>query len=68
MMKALLNKIAYASPVAIMCLIFAMMAYMDYSSDGDRVNLAFAVGLTGLAILGTYFEFFHKPKDAEARR
>ena len=41
-----------------MCTIFAMMAWMDYSSDGDRVNLAFAVVLTVLAILGFYFEFF----------
>ncbi len=43
-----------------MCTIFAMMAWMDYSSDGDRVNLAFAVVLTVLAILGFYFEFFRK--------
>ena len=60
MMKALVKKIAYGSPVIIMCTIFAMMAWMDYSSDGDRVTLAFAVVLTVLAILGFYFEFFGK--------
>jgi len=46
-----------------MCTIFAMMAWMDYSSDGDRVNLAFAVVLTVLAILGFYFEFFRKEDE-----
>ncbi len=44
MIKALVKKIAYLSPVIIMCIIFAMMAWMDYSSDGDRANLAFAIG------------------------
>ena len=63
MMKALVKKIAYGSPVIIMCTIFAMMAWMDYSSDGDRVNLAFAVVLTVLAILGFYFEFFRKEDE-----
>jgi len=62
MMKALLKRIAYVSPVTIVCLMFATMAYMDYSTDGDRVDLYFAIGLTALAILGAYFEFFHKPK------
>ena len=57
-MKAFVKKIAYGSQVIIMCTIFAMLAWMDYSSDGDRVNLAFAVVLTVLAILGFYFEFF----------
>ncbi len=57
-MKALVKKIAYGSPVIIMCTIFAMMAWMDYPSDGGRVNLALAVLLTVLAILGFYFEFF----------
>ena len=68
MIKALVKKITYASPVIIMCTIFAMMAWMDYSSDGDRVNFAFAVVLTVLAILGFYFEFFHKPKNVEEAR
>jgi len=44
MIKALVKKIAYLSPVIIMCIIFAMMAWMDYSGDGDRANLAFAIG------------------------
>jgi uncharacterized membrane protein YobD (UPF0266 family) len=57
-MKAPVKKIASGSPVIIMCIFFAMMAWMYYSSDGDRVNLAFAVVLTVLAILGFYFEFF----------
>ena len=41
---------------------------MDYSTDGDQVDLYFAIGLTALAILGADFEFFHKPKDAEEER
>lgn len=65
MIQALVKKIAYASPVIIMCTIFAMMAWMDYSSDGDRVNLAFAVVLTLLAILGVYWEFFRKGAEEE---
>ena len=63
MMKALVKKIAYGSPVIIMCTIFAMMAWVDYSSDGDRVNLAFAVVLTVLATLGFYYELFRKKAD-----
>ena len=63
MIKALDKKIAHGSPVIIMCTIFAMMAWMDYSSDGDPVNLAFAVVLTVLAILGFYFEFFRKEDE-----
>ena len=63
MMMALVKKIAYASPVTIMCTIFAMMAWMDYSSDGDRVNLAFAVVLAVLAILGFYFDLFREKAD-----
>ncbi len=65
MMKALLKKMAYSSSTIILCVCFALMAWMDYSSDGDRVNLAFAIVLTGLAILGVYFEFFHTPREAE---
>ena len=42
-----------------------MMAWMDYSSDGDRVNLALAVVLTVLAILGFYREFFHKEDEGK---
>ena len=66
MMKALVKKIAYGSPVIIMCTIFAMMAWMDYSSDGDRKNLAFAVVLTVISILAIYFEFFRKEAEEEA--
>lgn len=62
-MMALVKKIAYASPVTIVCTIFAVMAWMDYSSDGDRVNLAFAVVLAVLAILGLSFESFRKKAD-----
>ena len=65
MMKALVKKIAYGSPAIIMCAIFAMMAWMDYSSDGDRVNLALAVVLTVLPILGFYREFFHKEDEGK---
>lgn len=68
MMKGVVKKMAYASPVTIMCFVFAMMAYGDYLSDGDRMNLAFATFLATLAIFGTYFEFSHKAKDAEEKR
>ena len=42
-----------------------MMAWMDYPSDGDRANLAFAVVLTVLAILGFYREFFRKEDESK---
>ena len=41
-------------------LVFAFMAYSDYSRDGDLINLGFSVVLTVLAILATYFRSFHK--------
>ena len=62
-MKALVKKIAFGSPVIIMCSIFTIMAWMDYSSDGIRVNLAFAAVLTMLAILGFYSEFLRKEDE-----
>ena len=65
-MSALLKKIAYLPPAIIFCACFPLISWMDYSRDGDRVNLAFAVVLTGLAILGIYFEFFHKSKPEQA--
>ena len=46
-------------------LAFAFMAYSDYSRDGDLINLAFAVVLTVLAILATYFRSFYKRKEDE---
>ena len=62
-MKALVKKIAYGSPVLIMCTVFAMMAWTDYSSDGGRVNLAFAVVLTVLPLLGLFFALFRKEDE-----
>ena len=53
----------YAFVIAMLS--FAVMAYMDYSRDGDRINLAFAVVLTALAILATYFYSFHKWKQGK---
>ena len=44
-------------------LAFAFMAYSGYSRDGDLINLGFAVVLTVLAILATYFRSFHKGKE-----
>ena len=63
MIKALVKKIGYGSPVLIMCTVFAMMAWMDYSSDGDRVNLAFAVVLTVIPLLALFFALFRKEGD-----
>jgi len=54
----------YAFVIAMLS--FAVMAYMDYSRDGDRINLAFAVVLTALAILATYFRSFHEWKEDES--
>ena len=46
-------------------LAFAFMAYSGYSRDGDLINLAFAVVLTVLAILATYFRSFYRWKKDE---
>jgi putative effector of murein hydrolase len=46
-------------------LTFAFMAYSDYSRDGDLINLAFAVVLTALAILATYFRYFYEWKEGK---
>ena len=46
-------------------LVFAFMAYSDYSRDGDLMNLGFSVVLTVLAILATYFYSFHKWKQGK---
>lgn len=48
--------------VIILPAMLALMAWVDYRSDGDRVNLAFAVVLTGITILSIYSEFFYRPK------
>ena len=48
-------------------LAFAFMAYSGYSRDGDLINLAFAVALTVLAILATYFRSFHKWEEDEEK-
>jgi hypothetical protein len=61
-MKDLLEKIYL--PI-ILPGIFALMAWIDYRSDGDLLNLAFAVVLTVITLLSIYFAFFHKPKEAE---
>ena len=61
-MKDLLEKIYL--PI-ILPGMFALMAWIDYRSDGDRVNLAFAVVLTVITLLSIYFAFFHKSKEAE---
>lgn len=42
----------------------AVMSYLDYSQDGDRVYLAFAIVAGGL-VLYMCFDFFRRPKDAE---
>lgn len=65
MMKALFKKISSTVWTATIPIVFSLLAWMRYSSDGDRVNLAFAVALTVLTILAIYFDFFHKPKEAE---
>ena len=65
MMKALFKKISSTVWQNAFLIVFSLLAWMNYSSDEDRVNLAFAIVLTVLAILGIYFEFFHKPKEAE---
>ena len=64
MMTALFKKISSTVWAATVPIVFSLLAWMNYSRDGDRVNPAFAVVLTVLAILGIYFEFFHKPKEA----
>ena len=46
-------------------LVFAFIAYSDYSRDGDLINLGFSVVLTVLAILATYFYSFHKGKEGD---
>ena len=59
MMKVSLEAMEhYGFVIAMMA--FAFMAYSGYSRDGDLINLAFAVVLTVLAILATYFRSFHK--------
>jgi len=65
MMKALFKKISSTVWQNAFLIVFSLLAWMNYSSDEDRGNLAFAIVLTVLAILGIYFEFFHKPKEAE---
>lgn len=44
-------------------LAFAFMAYSGYSRDGDLINLGFAVVLSVLAILATYFRPLHNRKE-----
>ena len=46
-------------------LAFAFMAYSDYSRERARSNLDFAVVLTVIAILATYFRSFYKRKEDE---
>ena len=64
MMKVSLEAVEhYGFVIAILA--FAFMAYSGYSRDGDLINLAFALVLTVLAILATYFRSFHKGEDDE---
>jgi membrane protein insertase Oxa1/YidC/SpoIIIJ len=53
-MKDLLDKIYL--PI-ILPAMFALMAWIDYRSDGDRVNLAFAVVLIVITLRSIYFAF-----------
>ena len=39
---------------------FGLMAFLDYSRDGDRVSLALAALLALLTVLSTYFWFLHR--------
>ena len=63
MMKALFKNISSTVWATTVPIVFSLLAWMNYSSDRDRVNLAFAVVLTGLGILGFYFEFFRKEDE-----
>ena len=58
-MKVSLEAMEHYGFVAAM-LVFAFMAYSDYSRDGDLINLGFSLVLTVLAILATHFRSFHK--------
>ena len=66
MMKALFKKISSAVWTATTPLVFSLLAWGNYLSDGARVNLAFAVVLTVISILAIYFEFFRKEAEEEA--
>ena len=65
-MKALFKKISSTVWTATIPIVFSLLAWMSYSSDGDRLNLAFAVALTVISILAIYFEFFRKEAEEEA--
>ena len=64
MMKVSLGTMEHYGFVIAM-LVFAFMAYSDYSRDGDQINLGFSVVLTVLAILATYYRSFHKWKEGD---
>jgi len=64
MMKVSLGTMEHYGFVIAM-LVFAFMAYSDYSRDGDLINLGVSVVLTVLAILATYFYSFHKWREGE---
>ena len=44
---------------------FAVMAYMDYSRDGDKLSLALAVTMVTLAALSTYLWFSQRSNECE---
>ena len=64
MMKVSLGTMEHYGFVIAM-LVFAFMAYSDYSRDGDQITLGFSVVLTVLAILATYYRSFHKWKEGD---
>ena len=44
---------------------FAVMAYMDYSRDGDKLSLALAVAMGALTALSTFLWFSQRPNESE---
>ena len=55
-MKASLGTVEHIAFVICM-MSFGVMAFLDYSRDGDRVSLALALTLAFLTALSTYFWF-----------